>query len=247
MLSIIMGAVESKLSADDRIKGRFYSSTSEIWNSVPETFGLSDWERLRRTSAQVAAIPEYEPVIAGMAVDDDPALGSSRSESISCNLPDALGEESKIAQVARFVPQNKTCAVAFGPVAEMVLGRNLTGDNDRTTKRHRLVVGVLETRGTKRQKRANTGLKHSKLNKLRIKGQKEYMDNRPCLMIVPILSLDQTKSWKTGDAYSALLIADGYDGGGTLSVSREAVYKDTCIEYLPRCTDQDFSGNNSTS
>lgn len=78
------------------------------------------------------------------------------------------------------------------------------------------------------------------LNKLRIKGQKEYMENRPCLIIVPLLSLEATKEWKRGEAYSALLRVGGYDGGGDLTAASEDVYKDTCIEFLPPCTREEL-------
>lgn len=243
-----MGAVASTaekfLSAEARNKGRYYSTIDDVWNSVPEQLRPVDWGALRRTPEQANRILPYGPIIAGMDVDDDPALGSSRSESLDSTIPDVTGGSSKTAQGAHFVPHNKTCAVAFGPAAEMALGQNLKDDEECTKKRHRLVVGVQEERGSKRQKKAGTGLKHSNLNKLRIKGQKEYMDNRPCLLIVPLLSLEQTKAWKNGDPYSALLCAGGFDtgvgGAANLNVSSEVVYKDTVIEFLPRCTREDL-------
>jgi hypothetical protein len=236
-----MGAVASAYA---RVDGRYYSTIDEVWNAIPEQFQSADWEALRRTRVQANRISSYGPIIAGMDVDDDPALGSSRSESLDSTIPDVKGRPSKIAQGAHFIPHNKTCAVAFGPAAEMTLGQNLKDDEERTKKRHRLVVGVQEGRGSKRQKKAGTGLKHSDLNKLRIKGQKEYMDNRPCLLIVPLLSLDETKAWKSGDPYSALLCAGGFDpgdgGAANLKVSSEVVYQETLIEFLPCCTKEDL-------
>jgi hypothetical protein len=224
--------------------GSYFSTIDDVWDAIPDKFQLADWEALRRTRVEANRISSYGPIIAGMDINGDPALGSSRSESLDSTIPDVKGMPSKIAQGAHFIPHNKTCAVAFGPVAEMALGQNLKDDGERTKKRHRLVVGVEEARGTGKQKKAGTGLKHSDLNKLRIKGQKEYMDNRPCLLIVPLLSLDETKAWKSGDPYSALLCAGGFDPGDggavNLKASSELVYRETLVEFLPCCTREDL-------
>lgn len=234
---------EEKRSAYARNKGIYYSTIDDVWNGIPYAFGVADWEALRRTPAQVAAVPLYIPVLEGMSVDDDPALGSTRSQSIDASTPDILGFPGKLAQGAHFIPHNKTCAVAFGPISEMALGQNISPcDPEGTKKRHRLVVGVMETQGpNKRQKKDNTGLKHSRLNKLRIKGQKEYMENRPCLLIIPLLTLEETKAWKLGDPYSALYCLGGYSGDTQAdSVAVQVVGAEVLTGFFPRCTREDL-------
>lgn len=54
------------------------------------------------------------------------------------------------------------------------------------------------------------------------------MNKRPCLLIVPLMSLEEAKAWKSGVSYSALICAGGYNGGDAiLNVSSQTVHKDT--------------------
>ena len=232
-------ALNIAATAQRREEGVYYSSIEDVFCAQPAVVTAADWNVLRRTPQQADSIAEYAPVIGAMNVDDDPALGSSRSESLGSEIPDLKGKRSKVAQGAHLLPHNKTCAVAFGPASEMAVGQNLQGDTlqIRTRKRHRLVVGVLENVASKRQKRHNSGLKHNVLNKVRIKGQKEYMDNRPCMLIIPILSLATTKAWKSGDPYSAMVCIGGHkDDQGNMESSAEEVYADVFTELLPLCS-----------
>lgn len=50
-----------------------------------------------------------------------------------------------------------------------------------------------------------TGLKHMPCNMIRLSGQARYFDTKPCLIIVPILSLQEAKTWQ-GHGYSALFM-----------------------------------------
>ena len=51
-----MGAVastfEEVLSANERIKGRYYSAIDDVWDAIPTRFCDTDWQKLRRTPAQ---------------------------------------------------------------------------------------------------------------------------------------------------------------------------------------------------
>lgn len=227
-------------TAQRREEGSFYSSIEDVFSAQPVLVTDADWNLLRRTPHQANAITEYAPVIAAMTVNDDPALGSSSSESLESDTPDLKGKKSKLAQGAHLFPHNKTCAVAFGPTSEMAVGQNLINDTieTRTRKRHRLVVGVMENRASKRQKLRNSGLKHNILNKVRIKGQKEYMDNRPCMLIIPILSLAAVKAWKSGDPYYAVVCIGGNrdDQGRRVEPTADEVYADVFTELLPLCS-----------
>jgi hypothetical protein len=55
----------------------------------------------------------------------------------------------------------------------------------------------------------NVGIKHFPTNRIRLVAQKEYFDNSPCIIIVPILSVDEVKNWK-GEAYDALVLAGNW-------------------------------------
>lgn len=233
-------ALSRTATSVDREDGVYYSRIEDVFRPALVAFNAADWERLRRSPQQASLITEYGPVTDAMDVNDDPALGSSRSDSLGADIRDMKGKKSGVAQGAHLFPHNKTCAVAFGPASEMAVGQNLSGDTllVRTKKRHRLVVGDLETVGSnKRQKRINSGLKHNILNKLKVKGQKEFMDNRPCMLIVPLLSVDETKAWKSGQPYAALVCIGAHrdERGNILDYSAAEVYADVFTELLPLC------------
>jgi hypothetical protein len=61
---------------------------------------------------------------------------------------------------------------------------------------------------TKRPSREDftAGIKHFVPNKIRLAGQKEYLDNNPCLLIVPVMDLDTMKGWN-GGGYKAIVLA----------------------------------------
>jgi len=56
-----------------------------------------------------------------------------------------------------------------------------------------------------------SGYKHMICNKMRLAGQGAFFDRKPCLIVVPLLSLEQIKNW-SGEGYHAIaMISDGGD------------------------------------
>ena len=76
------------------MEGVYYSSIEDVFSSQPAVVTAADWNVLRRTPQQANSISEYAPVIGAMNIDDDPALGSSRSESLGSEIPDLKGKSS---------------------------------------------------------------------------------------------------------------------------------------------------------
>jgi hypothetical protein len=83
----------------------------------------------------------------------------------------------------------------------------------------------------------HTGLKHSIFNKLRLRGQGELYDRKPCIMIVPILTLDAVKNWD-GAGYDALVVAGPHlrttigvvcSGMGMLERGKTAEFEDISV------------------
>jgi hypothetical protein len=75
-----------------------------------------------------------------------------------------------------------------------------------------------------------TGLKHFTTNKIRLRGQAEYFDLRPNLLIVPVLSVDAMKNWN-GQGYSAVVIAGEFDRISAASVYQGIDFGSARIEY----------------
>ena len=57
--------------------------------------------------------------------------------------------------------------------------------------------------GSKKKSRLrHTGIKHLVSNRIRLDNQARYLDNAPCILIVPVMSLEAMKNWN-GDKYDA--------------------------------------------
>ena len=74
----------------------------------------------------------------------------------------------------------------------------------------------------KKLKRENgVGIKHFKSNRIRLYTQQLYLDTYHCLLIVPILTVDDGKNWH-GSGYSAIVLAGEYiEGNENLSAVEE--------------------------
>jgi hypothetical protein len=70
-----------------------------------------------------------------------------------------------------------------------------------------------EPKDGKRKKAIRTGLKHLVSNKIRLASQKDYFDDRPCVLIVPVIDLATMKGWN-GEGYKAIILVGDYDNGG---------------------------------
>jgi hypothetical protein len=52
-------------------------------------------------------------------------------------------------------------------------------------------------------------MKHLITNRIRLFLQKEYFDQSPCILIVPVLTLQAAREWK-GDGYPAIFLAGAF-------------------------------------
>jgi hypothetical protein len=64
-----------------------------------------------------------------------------------------------------------------------------------------------------------TGVKHFPTNKIRLSLQQFYFDETPCVIIVPIMSLQQVLDWD-GAGYRAIVLAGGHDDTTAADVYR---------------------------
>ena len=221
------------------MNGTYYDSIESVWSSKEEVFGIDDWEELRRTPENVSIISEYGPVIAALdKTNGEPATVAGRSSSHQFKETNDILQEDMPTEVAHMIPHSPTCALAYGPIAELALGQKISQDKDKKWMHQVLVAGVQQTgENCKKNKHINnTGLKHSTLNKVRIYGQKHYLDIRPCMLLLPLMSLDETKAWKSGDGYSALFCIGGL-GDGTSKILASNVYSKIVQKIMPFCED----------
>ena len=57
---------------------------------------------------------------------------------------------------------------------------------------------------------ALVGIKHFSTNRIRLVDQKTYFDDYPCVIIVPILSVEEVRSWN-GGGYDAIVLAGDWE------------------------------------
>jgi hypothetical protein len=142
------------------------------------------------------------------------------------------GDRSDVkAQMAHLVPASSDMAAAlYRDVAICALGLRLdagwnatqkaihgarrkgvnngttpeTGD-DRGTDPNATTTKTTTRSATRYASLPTTGIKHFATNRIRLVGHEYFLDNAPCVLIVPVLSLKQIKCWN-GEEYRAIVM-----------------------------------------
>jgi hypothetical protein len=81
------------------------------------------------------------------------------------------------------------------------------------------------------------GIKHFTTNRIRLKNQQLYLDQYPCLIIVPVMDVPSVKGWD-GDGYDAIILA-----GGFKDISPYDVYQEICANYGIDLTAETYKQN----
>jgi hypothetical protein len=66
----------------------------------------------------------------------------------------------------------------------------------------------------------HTGIKHFVANKIRLRSQATYFDLHPCVLIIPVLTLNQVKGWN-GEGYSAVILVGNSSDINVMQVSTQ--------------------------
>ncbi len=140
---------------------------------------------------------------------------------------DIFGYPDTFSPLGYLIPNSVVQASLYDDVVTWALGltpENLANDPNSPLSeeaiwiiKQRIIHGVKPVEGV--EEIPFKGIKHSPYNKIRLKGHKEYLDNRPCVVIVPTLSLEQVKAWD-GEGYSAVVLASEWEGAPIAHVCR---------------------------
>jgi hypothetical protein len=166
------------------------------------------------------------------AADESNATRSSSDTEINLWKHDIFGNMNNASQMAHLIPSVAVQASLYDDVVAWALGltpeklASLSNNNNPNRRlssedeaiwiaKQKMIHGVRPGEGYKRI--SCTGLKHSPYNKIRLMCQTYYLNNRPCVVIVPTLSLDQVKAWN-GEGYSAIVMAEAWEGASMASV-----------------------------
>jgi hypothetical protein len=145
------------------------------------------------------------------------ARGGS-SETRPVIWPESIYGTELDGDVAHLVPAADSAADTWWFLVPWIFGemRPLLWNDWQAYRK--AIHGVVPQEGRNRIK--HTGIKHLVTNKIRLPGQAKCMDNNPCLLIVPILSSHQVRSWN-GEGYSAIVVADTWENVPIKTVVRE--------------------------
>ena len=210
--------------------GQYYSTITQVWGLQSLAFDAlnqNHFNKLRRESAPNFCVlnnakkNEYQnTVTAALEQSRLPVDKSTRSSNKDKSVVwpmDIFGKNDLQAPIAHLVPFGKEKAPQYFDVAIWAFGLQ---DNSDWNILRKCIQGSKMENGTKREQ--STGLIHFISNKIRLSGQAEYFDLHPCVIIVPILNVEQMKAWN-GAGYSAIVMADAYDAEGD-----ECLLKNVC-------------------
>jgi hypothetical protein len=167
--------------------------------------------------------PVYEHIlniardVTTLVTDDySTSRGSHRNANLR-NLiwPTDIFGQPGAGQLAHLIPASPQQATIYDDVATWALGLTpvtLAANIDVVPTVDQLWAAKQRViHGAKREENgrriADTGLKHSKFNKIFVVNQGVMLDTEACLLIVPCLSLDGVRNWN-GEGYDAIVLPE---------------------------------------
>lgn len=218
--------------------GTFFATIDEVLKPVkdPCSFTLADYRgccrrdhdgkgmRCRTATENGGAVQVYNPyeTTYNHADSGSARIGGSRTtyNKVKRNAiwPTSVFGPKKSGEIAHLVPHAPKAAESYWFVTDFLYGCN---DLDWDT-RQRMLHGVANASGQARE--GNTGIRHMVSNKIRVAGQRDYLDNSSCLMILPIPAgrnwnehLEWAKHWR-GQGYSAIAMIGAHEDTALRSV-----------------------------
>ena len=207
---------------DDRHDGVFFALLEDVLISRPTHLSASCFPNIRRSLEQGQRI---YPTTANDAYLDD-LLEATTDKSDRTNTAQVTTCVDFLynlqSEKAHLLSNAKLCHVAYVQIVQAVTG---VFEADYF-KRRKLLNGM---KGQSRRM-IDSGIKHSKFNKMYLKMQDCYFDSTPpSLIILPLLSLDDIKGWDGVTSYSGLVLPCGISGETAASEVLPRV-RETCSE-----------------
>ncbi len=192
--------------------GTYYVKLKQKWDSQNMTFELAHFYALCRENC-----PRVYNTIFQNAINFNNFVTNASRESHSNSVirrrfwpTDVFGRRN-FGQIAHLIPTSTSHASVYDDVATWALGltrANLAANNDEEfwAAKQRAIHGVMSGENGK-SRIAETGLRHSRFNKIRLIIEDEIFDEKACLLIVPIMSLEAVRNWN-GQGYEAIVLPE---------------------------------------
>lgn len=208
---------------DDRNDGAFFALLEHVVVEQPTSLSASSFPNIRRSVEQGQRI---YPTTANNAYLDD-LLEAATDKSDKTNTAQVTTCVDFLfnlqSERVHLLSNERLCHVAYVQIVQAITGICETD----YFKRRKLLNGMQR----QNHRRMNdSGVKHSKFNKLYLKMQDCYFDSTPpALIIFPLLSLDAIKGWDGVSCYSGLVLPCGVSGETAASEVLPRV-RETCSE-----------------
>jgi hypothetical protein len=190
--------------------GSYLSLIDELWGTKMMKFREIDENMFRRSG--ISAQEFYTLTTAGAAdkgaeVADDSSRATPKSSiSSRANQLDIFGFKSR-APSAHLMPYATCCSSYWFYIISWIL---LCMNSKLPSAYSQKCIHGSKSKKRKRGKVSLTGIKHFPTNRIRLHGQGVYFDTYPCVMIIPIMEVNDVKNWK-GEAYDAIVVAGDWN------------------------------------
>ena len=230
-----MAKAEAKIRAVH--SGAYFSTIDDLWSFEEKNSSHQPKSFVRRHHVHDTE-NRYEKTVAAAKLDETvedskqtvASVNSTRTKSSSDNV-DIFGQRSN-ADSTHLLPHAPTSAPYWYPFVPFVLC---------TTEIEHHSWDFLQTciHGSPKMNRTadgsllpgprmdHVGIKHFPTNTIRLVAQRDYFDNAPCVIIVPILNVKQVRKWN-GEAYDAIVLAGNWRRTDGTLVEAALVYKNIC-------------------
>lgn len=192
-----------------RSRGVFFNSMEDIWEL--ERVAITDDDSFFRA---ICRTEEQGNVLYAQITSKSLSYPMSQSESSSVTntaqqSPSRFDMfQNDTAEKAHLFSDAPVCHKAYGYLAQAPTGIQAKTPEERL----KLLNGVKKTGNSRRSR--GTGLKHHKLNKMYLERQKDYYDNQPVLVLIPIYGINDVLNWNGTDEYDVMAITYGGSGSG---------------------------------
>jgi hypothetical protein len=146
--------------------------------------------------------------------EDDTENDKSRKRKLNEIAIDGYANE--VAEVNHLIPYSAKCAHFYAPLTEAAVGVNVEDDTTLSPAKKKLkqlvlVHGQYEQTTTDEEHYTrvhDTGIQHSLTNMVRVVAQKPCLDFKPSILIVPLLTLDETLKYDGGKYHVLVACTD---------------------------------------
>ena len=91
-------------------------------------------------------------------------------------------------------------------IEKAIVGVNRNNENPSSSVKNSNSLNNNETGSRTTPRITGTGIRHFGTNLIGLKAQSTHYSEKPCVIIVPIMTVEEMRNWK-GDAYSAIVLA----------------------------------------